>query len=296
MPDQTRLTRPSAPYLLLLPAAALACLVLLYPLAQISVMAGSDVTRFGKVSGWNSFSNFGRVLADPAFWTALRNTAAWTVGVVAGTLAVSVPAAVVLNRPFAGRGVARVLVMLPWSVSLSMTAIVWLWALDGEVGYVNKLLSDLDLPWQHVQWLSSPGPAFAAAILVGILVSVPFTVTVLMGGLSSIPEDVYEAAALEGASPRQSFVRLTAPLLRPFLDLAVVLNVINVFNSFPIIWVMTGGGPSDQTHILVTYLYRLAFRLGRLGEASAISLIMLAMLIALAALYVRLVRREPDDA
>ncbi|MCF1494367.1 ABC transporter permease subunit [Agrobacterium vitis] len=285
-----------APYLLLFPALALAGFVLLFPLAQVITMAASDVSRFGKITGWNTLANFSKVFADPSFWTALWNTFIWTGTVVAGTVAVSIPVAIILNQPFAGRSIARVLVMLPWSVSLSMSAIVWLWALDGEIGYVNKLLSDIGLPWGHVQWLSQPGPAFVAVIFVGIFVSIPFTVTVLLGGLSSIPDDVYEAAALEGANGVQRFMRITLPLLRPFLNLVLVLNVINVFNSFPIIWVMTAGGPSDQTHILVTYLYQLAFRLGRLGEASAISIIMLALLVVFTAIYLRLIPKEPQHA
>ncbi|MGV2129536.1 carbohydrate ABC transporter permease [Agrobacterium vitis] len=288
--------RSLTPYLLLFPAVALAGLVLLYPLAQVVTMAGSDVSRFGKISGWNTLSNFHKVFADPSFWIALWNTVIWTGSIVIGTVALSLPVAITLNRPFVGRSVARVLVMLPWSVSLSMSAIVWLWALDGEIGYVNKLLSDLGLPWEHVQWLSRPDLAFAAVIFVGIFVSIPFTVTVLLGGLSSIPEDVYEASALEGATAFQTFRKITLPLLRPFLNLVLVLNVINVFNSFPIIWVMTAGGPSDQTHILVTYLYQLAFRLGRLGEASAISIIMLAALIVFTTLYLRLVPKGTHNA
>jgi multiple sugar transport system permease protein len=288
--------RNIAPYLLLFPAVALAGLVLFYPLAQVVTMAGSDVSRFGKVVGWNALANFSSVFADPSFWIASWNTVIWTGAIVIGTVAISIPVAIVLNQPFAGRSVARILIMLPWSVSLSMSAIIWLWALDGEIGYVNKLLSDLGLPWQHVQWLSQPGSAFAAVICVGIFVSIPFTVTVLLGGLSSIPDDVYEASALEGATAFQSFRRITLPLLRPFLNLVLVLNVINVFNSFPIIWVMTAGGPSDQTHILVTYLYQLAFRLGRLGEASAISIIMLAVLLVFTTLYLRLIPKEAHHA
>jgi len=117
---------------------------------------------------------------------------------------------------------------------------------------------------------------------------VPFTVTIFLGGLTSIPLDIYEAARIEGASAWQQFRRITIPLLRPFINIALVLNVIYVFNSFPIIWVMTQGGPDNSTHILVTYLYELAFRLGRPGEAAAVSLVMLAMLFAFTAVYMRL--------
>jgi multiple sugar transport system permease protein len=286
-----------APYALVLPGLFLGMSAIAYPVFEIVQMAVSDVSRFGKIGNLNDLSNFGRAFADPLFWLATRNTLIWTLFVVLGTILISVPVAIVLNTDFHGRALARILVMLPWSVSLSMMAIVWTWGFDGEIGYVNKLLRDVGLIDGSVYWLAKPDTAFAVVIFVGIIVSVPFTVTVLLGGLSAIPQDIYEAAATEGASARQQFTRLTLPLLRPYINIAIVLNVIYVFNSFPIIWVMTGGGgPSDQTHILVTYLYFIAFRLGKLGEAAAVSLVMFAVLIAFTALYVWLVRRRQADA
>ena len=196
-----------------------------------------------------------------------------------------------LNADFYGRSVARVVVMLPWAVSLTMTAIVWRWALNGESGMLNSALRGLGLVDQNIQWLASAATAFPMQIMIGILVTVPFTTTIFLGGLSSIPDDLYEAAALEGAGPVQQFRRITFPLLKPFVNIAIVLNTIYVFNSFPIIWVMTQGGPANSTDILVTHLYKLAFRIGKLGEASAVSLVMLAILLVFTAIYIRLAMR-----
>lgn len=178
----------------------------------------------------------------------------WTAAVVGGTVLISVGVALILNQRFWGRGLARTLVMLPWSISLSMAAIVWLWAFDGDHGMVNATLRTLGLLAGNVQWMARAGTAFPVEIGVGILVSIPFTTTILLGGLSSIPTDIYEAASIDGASRVQAFRYLTLPLLRSFVNIALVLNVIYVFNSFPIIWVMTQGGPDNSTHILVTYL------------------------------------------
>lgn len=125
-------------------------------------------------------------------------------------------------------------------------------------------------------------------ILIGILVTIPFTVTIILGGLSSIPDDLYEAAALEGAGRWEQFRHITLPLIAPFLNIALVLNTIYVFNSFPIIWAMTQGGPANSTDILVTYLYKVGFRLGKLGEASAVSLVMFGILLVFTLIYVRL--------
>jgi multiple sugar transport system permease protein len=126
-------------------------------------------------------------------------------------------------------------------------------------------------------------------------VSIPFTTTIFLGGLSSLPQDAYEASMVDGATRWKQFRFLTLPLMRPFINIAIVLNVIYVFNSLPIIWVMTEGGPANGTDILVTYLYKLAFRFGQLGKASAISLIMFGVLFVFIIIYVIMVMRNEDD-
>ena len=282
--------RRAAPLALVAPSLLLACAAIGYPLFEIVRLSVSDVSRFGQVRGFVGSGNFARVFADPVFLDTLLRTLVWTAGVVGGTLLLSLPVALVLDRPFIGRGLARTLVMLPWSISLSMAAIVWLWSFDGDHGMVNATLSGLGLMGVPVQWMARAETAFPVAIGVGILVSIPFTVTILLGGLSSIPGDVYEAASIDGATGPQAFRHITLPLLRGFMGIAVVLNVIYVFNSFPIIWVMTQGGPNNSTHILVTYLYEVAFRLGRPGAAAAVSLVMLAIVFAATMVYLRMQR------
>ena len=289
-----RRSSPFLPYALVLPGFVLACMIVLWPLWQIGVLSLSDVNRFGIPRGWAGDANFAAVLADPEFARASWRTVIWTVGIVGGTILVSFPVALVLSQDFHGRGIARVIVMLPWAMSLTMMAIVWRWALNGESGLLNVTLRSMGVIDSNVTWLAQAATAFPMQIMIGILVSVPFTVTIFLGGLSSIPDDLYEAARLEGANAWQAFREITLPLMRPFVNIAVVLNTIYVFNSFPIIWVTTQGGPANSTDILVTYLYKLGFRLGRLGEAAAVSLIMFAVLLALTVLYVALASRREE--
>jgi multiple sugar transport system permease protein len=286
MPNRT------LPYLLTLPSLLLAAVVIFWPVWDLIQIATHDVSRFGQLRGYNDFANFTELAGDPDFIAALWRTGLWTVAVVGGALALSLPVAIILNTDFYGRGLARVVVMLPWAVSLTMTAVVWRWALNGESGMLNSALRDLGLIDQNIQWLAQATTAFPMQVLIGILVTVPFTTTIFLGGLSSIPDDLYEAAALEGATPLQQFREITFPLLKPFINIAIVLNTIYVFNSFPIIWVMTQGGPANRTDILVTHLYKLAFRIGKLGEASAVSLVMFAILLVFTMIYVRLAMRE----
>ncbi|TPK91302.1 MULTISPECIES: sugar ABC transporter permease [unclassified Mesorhizobium] len=280
------------PYLLTLPSLFLAAIVIFWPVWDLIQISTHDVNRFGQLREFSGFANFAELFADPDFVAALWRTGLWTVLVVGGALLLSIPVAMILNMDFYGRGLARVIVMLPWAVSLTMTAVVWRWALSGESGMLNSALMKLGLISQNIQWLASAETAFPMQVLIGILVTVPFTTTIFLGGLSSIPDDLYEAAALEGATPFQQFREITFPLLKPFINIAIVLNTIYVFNSFPIIWVMTQGGPANSTDILVTHLYKLAFRIGKLGEASAVSLVMFAILLVFTMIYVRLAMRE----
>jgi multiple sugar transport system permease protein len=274
--------------LLIAPSLILALFIISYPIFNIVYQSLHDVSRFGAIRDFTGLKNFYTVFADPEFLGALRRTIYWTFFVVGGTVLISVPVALVLNQDFYGRGVARTIVMLPWSVSLTMTAVVWRWAFNDDYGMVNVTLHRLGLINGPIHWLATPELAFPVEIGVGILVSIPFTVTILLGGLSSVPGDIYEAARIDGASAWQQFRKLTLPLLKPFVNMAILLNVIYVFNSFPIIWVMTQGGPDESTHILVTYLYEVGFRLGRPGQAAAVSLIMLVMLFVFSMLYLRM--------
>jgi multiple sugar transport system permease protein len=280
------------PYLLTLPSLFLAAIVIFWPVWDLIQISTHEVSRFGQLRASNDFANYGALLADPDFTAALWRTGLWTVLVVGGALLLSVPVALILNTDFYGRGIARVIIMLPWAVSLTMTAVVWRWALSGESGMLNSALLGLSLIDHNIQWLAQAETAFPMQVLIGILVTVPFTTTIFLGGLSSISDDLYEAAALEGATAVQQFREITFPLLKPFINIAIVLNTIYVFNSFPIIWVMTQGGPANSTDILVTHLYKLAFRIGKLGEASAVSLVMFAILLIFTMIYVRLAMRE----
>lgn len=283
------------PWLMILPSLGLAFWIIGYPIYDVVLAAVHEVNRFGKLKDFVGIGNFQTLSADPIFWASLWRTMIWTVGVVAGTILLSIPIAMILNDDFIGRGLMRVIIMLPWAVSLTMTAIVWRWSLDGQYGMVNETLQDLGILERPVEWLATASIAFPVEILVGILVSIPFTTTVFLGGLSSLPHEVYEAARIDGASAWQRFTHLTVPLLKNFFNIALVLNIIHVFNSFPIIWVMTKGDPANGTDILVTYLYKLAFRYGRIGDAAAMSMVMFAVLLAFTVIYARMMMRDDGE-
>ncbi len=277
--------RSLKPLLFILPSFLLAFVIIAYPIIDLVRLSFNDVGTFGEMNGFIGLLNYQDVFEDELFVEVLLRTLYWTFFVVAGTIAVSIPIALILNEDFYGKGIARTVIMLPWAISLAMTAVIWKWLLNPDYGMLNHLLLNLGLVTENVGWLADADTAFPLQILIGILVSIPFTISILMGGLTSIPTDIYEAAYLDGSSYWQRLKTLTLPLLKPFVNIAVVLNVIYVFNSFPIIWILTEGGPSNSTDILPTYLYKLAFREGEIGLASALSVIMLLILLSFTIIY-----------
>lgn len=280
------------PTFLVLPAFLMSASIILWPLIVLGRFSISHVNRFGMVRGFAGLENYFLVFQDPLLYESLFRTGIWTIGVVGGTLLIAMPVAILLHEDFIGRDLVRVIVMLPWAVSLAMYAIVGRWALNGESGLFNLALSDLGMIQENVAWLGTATTAFPAQIVIGIIASVPFTTTIFLGGISSISHDFYEAARVEGVTPWHAFRYITLPLMRPFINIAVVLNTIYVFNSFPIIWATTEGGPFNSTDILVTYLYKLAFRFGRMGEAAVLSLIMFTILLLFTLIYVRMMTKE----
>ena len=285
-----RLGRRHLPFLLIAPSLILAIGIIIYPFFLILRLSFANVSPFGQVRGFVGWANYTHVLSDPIFYGALWRTIIWTAFVVGGTVVISVPVALVLQQDFYGRGVARTIIMLPWALSLAMAAILWEWSFNPDYGMINRILLGVGLIRAPVHWMARADTAFPVEIAIGILVSIPFSTTIFQGGLSSIPTDIYEAARIDGASGGQQFRFLTLPMMKPFITIAVVLNVIYVFNSFPIIWVMTQGGPDNLTHILVTYAYQLAFSLGRPGPAAAVSMLMLVIVLSFTAVYLRLSR------
>ena len=285
--------RRATPYLLILPSFLLAAFIILWPLGEIVTLAVARRQPLRHACrAFTGLANFQSLFADPDFFAALWRTLVWTVAVVLGTLIVSMPIALILNEDFYGRGLARILVMLPWAVSLTMTAIVWRWALNGESGMLNSGLRDLGLIDHNIQWLAQASTAFPMQILIGILVSIPFTVTIFLGGLSSVPEDLYDAAAIEGAGRWQQFRLITLPLLRPVHQhrLRAQHDLCVQFVSDHLGDDAGRPGQLDRHPRHLSLQARLP--LGRLGEAAAVSLIMFAILLVFTLIYVRLAMRE----
>jgi len=248
--------------------------------------------NFGEI-----LSGGGRPLDDPLnFWFILGVTVLWTVANVALHVTIGVSLALVLSRKWlAGKGIYRMLFILPWAVPNYITALIWKGMFTGEYGAVNSMLDYAGL--DHVSWFGSWATAFSANVITNTWLGFPFMMVVALGALETIPKELYEAAAVDGASAWQRFRHITLPHLRPALGPAVALGSIWTFNMFNVIYLVSAGQPGGATNILVTDAYRWAFERGeRYGMAAAYATIIFFILLLWTVFGTRVVRRKGDDS
>ena len=241
-------------------------------------------------------SGGGRPLDDPLnFWFILGVTVLWTVANIVMHVAIGVSLAMVLSRKWlVGKGVWRMLFILPWAVPNYITALIWKGMFQGEYGAINSLLHAVGL--SDVSWFSSWATAFSANVITNTWLGFPFMMVVALGALESIPAELYEAASVDGASKWQRFRHITLPHLRPALGPAIALGSIWTFNMFNVIFLVSGGAPGGSTNILVTDAYRWAFERGeRYGMAAAYATIIFLILLLWTVFGTRIVRSKGDD-
>ncbi|WP_235997780.1 carbohydrate ABC transporter permease [Nocardiopsis coralli] len=279
------------------PALLLIFAVVLWPAVEMVRTSFSEIALTGMVRGPAGLDNYRTLLAEPELVPVVLRTVVWVAGIVFFTVVLGLLLAQLLQQHFPGRRVVRWLILLPWAASVVMTAIVWRWMLDYFYGLVNGLLTRplpligpvLDGP---VDWLGQASTALPWMMWVAVFVSLPFTIYVIIAGLSAIPQEVYEAARMDGASAWQAYVGITLPMLRPSILIATVINIINVFNSFPIIWVMTGGGPASATDTTTTFMYKLAFVRNDVGASAAMAVVNFLLVLVVVLVYLRIVRKR----
>ncbi len=287
--------RKVEPYIWIAPSIILMAIFIVTPIVKVFQLSMSKVTRAGLVKGYNNFENFSKVLKSPAFALVLKNTIVWTIAVVVISTVLGFMLALVLNNKFRGRKVARAIVVFPWATTLVIQASAWNFIINKDYGTLNTLLMKIGLISAPVNWTPTPGAYFAWEIACGIFVTIPFVTFCVLSGLQSIDGSYYEAATVDGANYWQKLFKITLPLVKSSLTVSTVLNIIYVFNSFPIIWTMTKGDPANHTDTLVTYLYKLAFYNGKQGEASAVSVIGFLILLVCASVYMIYTLRKGDD-
>jgi len=242
--------------------------------------------------------NYVRLVQQEALPAVVANTVVWVVSVVGVTLLLSLGLAQFLAKEFPGRALVRWALIVPWAASLIMTSKLFVWIYDYYFGILNHALLSLGVLDRPLDWLGDDRTVMGAMIAVGVFVSLPFTTYVLLAGLQSIPADVYEAARVDGAAPWRVYRSVTVPLLRPALLVATALNIIYVFNSFPIVWTLNDRNPGFGHDTMITYMYKIAFKsaLRDVGLAAALGVVNVLVTLAAVLLYLRAVRWREQDA
>jgi ABC-type sugar transport system permease subunit len=277
---------------LLAPALLVILAVVAFPFLFNFVLAFSNANIY-HIRDWRliGFAQFASVFREQLFWSILLKTVIWTTVNVVFHVVIGVFLAVVLHQKFIrGKSLWRVLLILPWALPQYITALTWRGMFNYEYGAVNLLITKyLHLP--PVQWLTSPFEAFLAVIITNIWLGFPFMMLIALGGLQSIPDDLYEAADVDGASKWFQFWNITAPLLRPVMIPAITLGVVWTFNNINVVWLVSNmGEPADSTHILVSYVYKAAFNMYRFGWAAALSVVIFAILFTFSQVFLRRTR------
>jgi len=282
------------PYLWLAPSCVLISAFVIFPILIVFRLSFSEISKAGIVGGYIGLKNYTDALSLPAFKTVMLNTFWWVLSVVGLSTLLGFIIAMVMNQKFHGRKIARSILIFPWATSLVIQASVWNYIIKYEYGSLNNVLLNLGIIREAVNWRSSYQIEFVWECAVGIFVTIPFVTFCVLSGLQSIDESLYEAATIDGAGFWGRLFTVTLPLVRPSLSVSTVLNIIYVFNSFPIIYTMTKGAPANKTDTMITYLYMLSFYDRKKGPANALSVIGFLILCLCAGIYMVTVMRKED--
>jgi arabinogalactan oligomer / maltooligosaccharide transport system permease protein len=278
-------------YMLITPAFLLLMGVVFYPFIYNIVISFSNM-NLRHIKDWEliGFKQYYKVFFEstqPDFYVIFLKTVVWTVVNVFFHVTVGVALALILNQKIKGRSVFRMLLILPWAVPQYIVALTWRGMFNYEYGSINLIITKyLNMP--GIEWLKNPTEAFMACILTNIWLGFPFMMVIALGGLQSIPHELYEAADIDGAKWWDKVKNITIPLLKPVMIPAITLGIVWTFNNLNIVWLVSNGGePSDQTHILVSFVYKAAFNLYRYGYAAALSMIIFIVLLIMSLTFMK---------
>lgn len=286
-----RSSEPVQGMLMVAPAVAVLVGVALFPiLAAIWLSLHRRILIFHG-SPFIGLANYAFLLHDPRFLGALANTCYFTVVAVLLELILALPLALLLNAAVPGRGVLRASVLIPWAIPTVVSAQLWAWLFNPELGLINRLLGHAE-----INWLGAPGYALHAAIVVDVWKTTPFVALLLLAGLQGIPLDLYKAAKVDGASAWRTFWRITLPLLRPAILLALLFRTLEAFRVFDAIYVLTGGGPGNTTETLSIYAYKMLMRSGDFGYGSTLSVVTFLGVVLISVVYLALLGRTQERA
>ncbi len=281
---------------MLAPALAYVLLLVGVPFVLAIALSFSNATAGSLSFGWAGARNYAAILADPVFLRSLRNTAIVTVGSQVLVVVLATAAAQVFRAAFHGKRLARFVLLLPWAVPVSLAAIAWTWIFDSTFSVINWTLKTAGLLHGWLYWLGDPGLALVAIIIVQAWRVFPFATVIVLAGLASLPQDVMEAAIVDGAGFWRRLFHVELPLLLPVVAVAVLFGVVYTATDLGVVYVLTGGGPANTTHVLPTLAFQRGIQGADLGQGAAIAVFLLPFLIVVAIAMLRLARHTEVGA
>jgi len=281
------------PYIFLFPILFMLGGIFIYPICVAIRLSfyNAQMASFSNAK-YIGLQNYWNILHDPFFWSSLKLTLIYSVCTVIGSYVVGLFLAVMLNNRFKGRAFARAIIVLPWAIPDLAALLIWGWMFDPQYGILNYLLWSAGIVQQGFSWLSNTSMAMPSILIVTIWKWFPFSALILLAGLQSIPQDLYEAAYIDGANRIQCFFNITLPGLRAVSKILLLLLSVWSFGSFVIIYILTGGGPARATETLSIQVYMKAFRFGQVGEADALGMFLLLIALVFSIVYFKFILKE----
>lgn len=285
--------------LFVLPAFIYMMVFIGYPIVRNIILSFQDVTVKNLVNGEKHFvwfDNYIKLFGDSVFTTSITNTLLYTVLCLVLQFAIGFALAMLFKNKFSAAKPVRGLSLIPWMVPITITALMFKFMFSTDVGIINNVLKGLGIIQQNIDWLTSPDTAMIALVIANVWIGIPFNMILISTGLTTIPNDIYESAMIDGASRRQQFVKITLPLLKPTIQSVLILGFIYTFKVFDLVYVMTGGGPVNSTQMMSTYSYKLSFELFRYSEGAAVANVLLVILMIISIFYVKFAYGEDKEA
>jgi multiple sugar transport system permease protein len=283
------------PFFYILPSGLFLLAVLGFPILYSIYMSFQNYTLETLISRQTQFiglENYSNVLKDPAFTVALKHSLVFTVACIFFQFTIGLGLAILFSKAFPISNIMRGLLLSGWQIPSVVTGTLFLFLFNLDYGLVNFVLTSLHIISEPIGWIVQANSALPAVIIANIWLGIPFNVILLSAGVAGLPEDVYEAATVDGANGVQKLIYMTIPLLKPTILAVLMLGFIYTLRVFDLIWIITKGGPGSATEVLPTFAYRLSFINFNFGRSAAVSGIMLLILLGAAILYLRAITRE----
>ncbi len=289
--------QPFLAFVLNSPAILLLLALMAYPILYSAYLSLHQYNlRRPRVFEFIGLQNYGDILADPQFWNAAQVTLYFSMGSIALTIALGTALALLLNERWPGRGVLRAIALIPWAVPPVVNGLVWQWLFEGRYGLVNAILLNLGLIDSYQAWLVNPSTALPALIIAQVWNHTPFVAVIMLAALQTIPDELYDAARVDGANVVQRFWHVTLPWLSHSLLLVLITQTMVALRTFDIIYVLTGGGPGDSTTVVAWLTYITTFGFTDFGKGNAYAYIIALVTLALSVVYIRMLWKRGEMA